>query len=622
MPKIIITETDATRSVISEEAPSNVVYIPGFSKAVVNPEAIWDNYVPTKTGPNGVPAGYPKLCRTVSEFLTYFGNEPVTFDTAQAYPVQYNQGIYVSGFNATALNGISSGDMFEAGDADPSWLMAYDLLTQDIPVLYERVNTLSTLTNVSGTCVPTVADPSTILEVESFDATTFVNATSWMRVTSTLVYDGSVEGEEKWYFQDDLEKTAVELDTVGIILSATSAPATDDYLTITMSMPGRNSSAAPTSSTEGYVGMYDVDISAAEGVANLYLCTAANSGSYTWLLTEDTSHYESITNLFASNTVQYMYGYLATCYSTAAENTEKRDLSDKNEFDIKYITSGGYPVFEYDIATNGVITGRNRIANDMISLAAIRGDAIALIDHVNNPTRPLTGSTSVYETINTSSSPYALSSNYAAMFTPWVYHNYTFSGADFAPGSFLYLLALADTVKSSPNWLAIAGVTRGLIPGAGRPAQRLTNAVADSYVDSMTRGGVCINPITNIKNYGLTIWGNRTLELTTPNTEKALYYLNMRSLVCEIKKVCYRASQQLMFEQNSDVLWINFKSKVMPLLDKLASSNGVSGYKIIKLDSEKKTEVKALIRLYPIYAVESFDINITLTNEDVEVEEE
>ena len=60
----------------------------------------------------------------------------------------------------------------------------------------------------------------------------------------------------------------------------------------------------------------------------------------------------------------------------------------------------------------------------------------------------------------------------------------------------------------------------------------------------------------------------------------------------------------------------------MPLLDRMSSSNGVSGYKIIKLESEKNTEVKALIKVYPIYAVESFNINIVLTNEDVEVEEE
>lgn len=617
MPKITITETDATRAVISADVVSNVVYIPGFSKAAINPDAIWDNFVPTRHGPNGVPAGYPKLCKTVSEFLTYFGTEPVTFDSAQSYPVQYNQGVYVSGFSANAVKGVSSGNMFEAGAADPSWLMAYDLLSEGVPVLYERVNTVSPAPNVSGTCTPTVADSSTILTVDSFDVDDFLEATSWTIVSAVLVYDST---ETEWYFQDDQEHTAIDLATYGITLSATSDPQTGDYLTIKMSMPGRNSAGVPDTSTEGEVGMYDVNTSASENVPNLYLCSAVNNGSYTWL-PAGAAHYNSITSLFISNTVQYMYGYLTTCYSMDASNTERRDLSDRNEFDIKYITSGGYPVYEYDVASGGVITTANKIAKDMIALATARGDAIALIDHVNDPTRPLTGVESVYETIN-DNTRYALASNYAAMFTPWVYHNYSFDGAGFAPGSFLYLLALADAVKTSPNWLAIAGVTRGLIPGVGRPSQKITNAVADSYVDSIDTGGVCINPVTNIRNYGLTIWGNRTLEATTANTEKALYYLNMRSLVCEIKKVCYRASQELMFEQNSDVLWINFKSKIMPLLDQMASSNGVSGYKIVKLDTPKKTEVKALIKIYPIYAVESFDIQILLTNEDVEVEEE
>ena len=38
--------------------------------------------------------------------------------------------------------------------------------------------------------------------------------------------------------------------------------------------------------------------------------------------------------------------------------------------------------------------------------------------------------------------------------------------------------------------------------------------------------------------------------------------------------------------------------------------------------SQRKTEVKASIKLYPIYAVESFDISVILTNEEVSVEEE
>ena len=196
------------------------------------------------------------------------------------------------------------------------------------------------------------------------------------------------------------------------------------------------------------------------------------------------------------------------------------------------------------------------------------------------------------------------------------------------PGSFAYLISLAKSVETNPNWLAVAGVTRGVIPGATGLVTnfRMTRAIADSYMVNAQLSDTqvyskFINPITMIRPYGLTIWGNRTLATTVANTEQALYYLNMRSLVGEIKKRCYAAAEQLMFEQNSDVLWINFKSKIIPLLDQMASSYGISGYKIIKEQADSKTQLKATIKVFPIYAVEDFDITVILTDEEVEVEE-
>jgi hypothetical protein len=96
----------------------------------------------------------------------------------------------------------------------------------------------------------------------------------------------------------------------------------------------------------------------------------------------------------------------------------------------------------------------------------------------------------------------------------------------------------------------------------------------------------------------------------------------MRSLIAEIKKRCYKAAEQLMFEQNSDVLWINFKAKIIPLLDEMASSYGISGYKIIKEPADSKTQLKSTIKVFPIYAVEDFDITVMLTDEEVTVSEE
>jgi hypothetical protein len=99
----------------------------------------------------------------------------------------------------------------------------------------------------------------------------------------------------------------------------------------------------------------------------------------------------------------------------------------------------------------------------------------------------------------------------------------------------------------------------------------------------------------------------------------ATSFLNIRNMVSDVKKTAYIAAKTLMFEQNSDVLWVNFLSRVTPLLDQLMSGQGLSDYKVIKNPTNEKAKLKATIKLYPIYAVEDFDITIELSDEDVSV---
>lgn len=330
--------------------------------------------------------------------------------------------------------------------------------------------------------------------------------------------------------------------------------------------------------------------------------------------------------------VEKMYDSLATILFDTTD-TEHCKIINK-DYQVKYITSGGYPVFEYDYAGDS-----NAIARQMVAVAELRGDAVALIDHTNKPERALTGSNSVYNAVN---GVLKLSTTddldtYAAMTTPW--GNYTLTGTyayklgieatsktnsvttqDFG-GSFAYLTCLAKSLKSNPNWYAIAGATRGLVPNLNnlRVNKMLTNAIANNYQED---GKVCINAITNIKPYGYCIWGNRTMRDQSSATRKgyAIGFLNLRNLVCDVKKQAHLAAQSLMFEQNTDILWINFKSLMTPLLDKMVSGSGLSGYKIVKVSSDSKTKLKALIKIYPVYAVEQFEIAIQITDEEVSVQ--
>ena len=285
-------------------------------------------------------------------------------------------------------------------------------------------------------------------------------------------------------------------------------------------------------------------------------------------------------------------------------------LEDTGEYGVKYITSGGYPTFEYNT---------NAVAILMQQVAANRGDAVAVIDHTNNPTRVLTGEGSVASVVEQG----VLSQNgeFGTMFTPWAsYICNTVASTQLMPASFGYFLALASSLKTNANWLAVAGVSRGLVPNivSENVLGVLSNKVADSY---QSRDAVAnINAITNVKPYGLTIWGNRTLKNNAGNGNLvATSFLNIRNMVSDIKKVAYVAAKSLLFEQNNDILWINFCSKITPTLNKMNSGAGVSGYKILRGQTDEKGKVVAIIKIYPIYAVEEFDITIVISDEEVSV---
>lgn len=278
-------------------------------------------------------------------------------------------------------------------------------------------------------------------------------------------------------------------------------------------------------------------------------------------------------------------------------------------------TSATYTASRTDTTT----TYGASIAQKMVSVASARGDSVAIIDHTNNPVRALTGASSVYESVKATN---ITDAEFATMFTPWATYTTVAEGINVPsnqvmPASFGYLLSLAKSIRTNANWFAIAGVSRGLVPYIQElnTVQRLSNTIANSY---QPRDDVSINAITNIKPYGLTIWGNRTLKDNVSNLV-ATSFLNIRNLVSDVKKVAYTTAKSLIFEQNSDVLWVNFKAGITPLLDQMLSGQGITGYKIIKGTTTEKAKVVADIKIYPIEAVEDFEINVIISDDTVTV---
>ena len=313
-----------------------------------------------------------------------------------------------------------------------------------------------------------------------------------------------------------------------------------------------------------------------------------------------------------------------TNYLSKESDNGEGMLADKDEYTVKYLTSGGYHNYGTGIDTK------------LLNIAATRGDCVALIeDKQTQSLDPL--STNCFW--NSLCSPTAISTEhdeFGAAFTPWAYYRpakkYGELKEILMPACFGYLADLAVNIKTSPNWLAMAGTTRGIVPSISRTAcsGRLSNTLANKYQPTKAAEGVnggarAVNAITDIKPYGLTIWGNRTLKAIGEEGLTATNFLNTRNMISDIKKVAYRAAKAQLFEQNSETLWLNFKADVSPFLDQLKRGNGISDYKLLKLDTKYngnslgKEEFACAIKIYPLYAVESFEITVVVSDNDVAV---
>lgn len=301
------------------------------------------------------------------------------------------------------------------------------------------------------------------------------------------------------------------------------------------------------------------------------------------------------------------------------DNNIFEKLTDRGEYQFKYLTSGGYGNYTPGSSDGGYAKMRD--------VAVARGDCLVLVDYITSTTEL----TTLYETVKSDFSSLD-GADQCALFAPWVNIDCStydpgrdsdgkkISNTIIMPPSFAYLSALGNSIRTNASWLAVAGATRGQIPNLNGKTP-LSVSVSNSAAESVqNRDNISINAITNIKPFGHRIWGNRTLKNnSTEGNLTATSFLNIRNMVCDVKKIVYEACRKYTFEQNNDVLWLNFKSYVEPTLNQMKTGAGLSGYKIIKEETDEKAKLVATIKLYPLYAVEDFDITVKMLDDEIAV---
>lgn len=297
--------------------------------------------------------------------------------------------------------------------------------------------------------------------------------------------------------------------------------------------------------------------------------------------------------------------------ATAVPENSWTALADRGLYDIRYITNGQF---------GGVVDGA-------VTCAETRGDCIYLADFAESTTS-FDYSTTTVKGLATKKS------SYIAYFTPWFKAKEEYElGTDIIPASFGVLFAVARAIKNGqPNWYAMAGTERGKIPELSEVAHDYSTAeieLLQGRVDDTTEylgefKGVAINTISYVRPFGYVVWGNRTGEdagETATIDLKPTAFMNVRNCIATIKKALYNAGRKYAFEQNSEVLWTNYKAEITPILDEMRVTGGLFGYRFEKVATDRKATLKAKLTIVPIEAVEDFELNISVERDSTQVVE-
>ena len=591
MSNINFYEIDST-TIIPEEIETNVIYIPGYA-----------TYGPVNT---------PTLCRSLKEFQSIFGDIPYSFEQDQPFTHTTNQNgnnvtINDLGFTSTAMKDLTN--FAQQGEYEKSFILAQELLNIGLPVLFERVmDTEKEETFTAKDIVKDNSDKDLITLQAKYPGLsgTLLSGTIIFYNDATHTFEITIDKIENSNFFEDIptsQKFTVDYDRN--IVSYLDIDNTDmgKYITFDTST--------------------GINI---DNIIHINFTRIEDGQQVTDTKLEKT--FELKIEEYSNNPRTEYEFEVKDIYNKLHEDTFFDKFEDSEDLQVKIVTTGAYPIFE-NTYTDTNSTTKYPLQN-LITTLGKRGDAYCLVDVLYNPNRDITGSDSAYTILN--SSDYDFLNNkvkeelgnkaeivgkYGTMFLNWGVNKIsTISGLTtlMLPPSFNYLYDLGISIQNgNMDSLAIAGVNRGRCDNYIRPSgtNRITHSISNLYQNESNRA---INAILNENGYGYCIDGNRTL---LKNTEGliASSFLNVRAMVCDIKKRVRVALKRFLYENNSQVLWVNVKSAIEPILQEYIESGNITNYTINRLSTTKRATLEVLITLYLEYAIETFNVTINLKDE-------
>jgi phage tail sheath protein FI len=262
----------------------------------------------------------------------------------------------------------------------------------------------------------------------------------------------------------------------------------------------------------------------------------------------------------------------------------------------------------------GIVPGNNdeTVQNTLITLAENTQNFLAVVS-------PPEGLATVQQAIDWTNGQSdertgAITSNYAAIYWPWVQTYDTFAAKDRYYDPAIYAVRqMAYTDEVGDPWFAPAGVVRGRLT---KPTN-VEVSVNQGDRDSMYSGGNVVNPIVNFPQNGIIIFGQRTAQ----RTPTALDRVNVRRLMIQIRKILLSSTRRFVFEPNDSTTWEKITNVVNPMLDDIRRRRGLTDFKVV-CDETTNTAVRVdrnelwcKVLLKPTKTAEVIVFEVNLTNQ-------
>lgn len=217
-----------------------------------------------------------------------------------------------------------------------------------------------------------------------------------------------------------------------------------------------------------------------------------------------------------------------------------------------------------DIPRGILIKGKNTKITDLYG-STIESNSYDFGDTVNH-----SFSTSVYYPIKHTFD--TIVSSYMSTYAQWVKILDTFSSEKvWIPVSGYVAGNMAATDGTYGPWYAAAGLRRGVIKGV------LDYAISPDRTQRTDLYKICINSVPKIPNYGVTIWGLRTMS----KASSAFDQNTCRRTFLYMEKKVKQTLRYYIFEPNTSYTRLQIVNDIDPFLEKIKNAGGIYAYTLV-----------------------------------------